>query len=411
MNKKNLLLEISLILFVITAKFLFFNYLSSVFLYSILIIYFFLKYKNIIYSPFTYLIPGSFYLLPGLFLVENNSSSKDFVLLFMIGISFFSIIYEFYRNPRIDLNNLKNSNYNKILNIYLFSFLAIISTDIISNFYPASLSVKAILMIINMFSFPSIYGALLSIAKRSIFRAFSLSLIYLGYLLIKSLYLSGDPSRIYAYYYAILLLFIFTVNLKDKKLILPIKQLRRISSFIVNSLTIIISLFLTTLTFLISGGDLLIVNNAVLIIEKIGGDFQPLMFLHNGLLIFLPSWILPYSKPSAYNPSAWILENILNIDPSSYPYGVGSTMVGSGYIYGGLLGVIFIFSLIAYSLTFLERNIDSYFFLGFYGYIVSKIPEGIFKMSEESIIPNIILFFIIFPLFRNFIKNYLYKRI
>ena len=51
-------------------------------------------------------------------------------------------------------------------------------------------------------------------------------------------------------------------SLRDKKIILPIKQLRRISSLFFNSFAIIISLILTTLTFIISGGDLLVVNNA-----------------------------------------------------------------------------------------------------------------------------------------------------
>ena len=132
------------------------------------------------------------------------------------------------------------------------------------------------------------------------------------------------------------------------------------------------------------------------------------MPLHNGLFVLIPKSFLFFTKPENYNVSAWIIEKLYLTNPESYGAGTSATLIGASYIYGGLYGVIIVFLSISFVVIFLENLIDSYFFLGFYIYFISKLGFCIFRMDETFFIPSFIPFIILTLIYKKFFENYIY---
>ncbi|EJG0778693.1 hypothetical protein [Vibrio parahaemolyticus] len=137
------------------------------------------------------------------------------------------------------------------------------------------------------------------------------------------------------------------------------------------------------------GGDSLIFKGAVDIIEYIdmSANYQPLMPFFNGGGILIPDglWELIGDKPKAFNPSAFYIEHVMGLDPNQYPWGVGVSSFGAGYIYGGYLGVIFLFSMLAVVYAKFKNYACNPFSIGVVIYLNVLLVFAMIRMDESFI--------------------------
>ena len=202
--------------------------------------------------------------------------------------------------------------------------------------------------------------------QKNLLESYIKSIPYLIILILTNIITNDNVSRIYVFFYIVLIFAITITSTKDNKLSINLKtNVISAESFFKS-----IATFIFCITFsreaILTGGDFMVVSNALEIIKNLKStkNFEPLMPFHNGLFIYFPQRLLPFIKPENYNVSSWITENLYNINPE-IAFGTSSTLVGAGYLYGGIFGVITIFSLLGLVLIYIEHYVDSYFFLGF----------------------------------------------
>ncbi|EGR0292494.1 TPA: hypothetical protein ACF3XC_003201 [Vibrio parahaemolyticus] len=142
------------------------------------------------------------------------------------------------------------------------------------------------------------------------------------------------------------------------------------------------------------GGDSLIVYSANEIINTFSKgnlSFEPFMMLHNYLMLIIPDGLWLFGdKPKAYNPSAWYLSNVMGVDPNVYQWGVGVSLIGSGYIYGGAIGVITISFLVVFYINYITKKMSDPLYTGMYVYFTIRLPYAVFRMDENFLLPIII---------------------
>nr|ELR5228269.1 hypothetical protein [Providencia rettgeri] len=173
--------------------------------------------------------------------------------------------------------------------------------------------------------------------------------------------------------------------------------------FLIIAVVICISGYITYIDFR-TGGDSLIFKGTTEIIDYIDSseNYQPFMPFFNGGFILIPDeiWNLIEQKPKAFNSSAFYIENIMNMDSSIYPWGVGISSFGSGYIYGGYIGLSLLFSILAIVYAKFRNMAENPFSFGVIIYLNVLLVFAMIRMDETFIfgawlfsIP-ILLFFI-----------------
>lgn len=136
----------------------------------------------------------------------------------------------------------------------------------------------------------------------------------------------------------------------------------------------------------VGGGDALILLyvDDVMSVMRDGGHTEPLMFFHNMGLMYLPDslWFSGH-RPKLYNPSAWYLSQVMGLDPSSYPWGVGLAGVGAAFLQGGIIGVILIYSSVGFVFRYFLGAYMGFTRIAVVLYMASSLSFAMFRMDAS----------------------------
>lgn len=386
----------------------------SFFLFSFLLFfYLWLRFKPTLLSPYFYLFPSSIYLAINLIFVyqEQVQGCNLFFLSVFVGLFFFSISLRYtysiveddYRFNLVDI-----SFFVKLFFLSLF-FLSFLKFLLLFDIFSSAL--KALYLSSNFVFSAIIFSSLISIATRRIYLSLLLSLFYFAFVFASNMN-SADFSRLSMidYFFLVFFCVYFFHQGSSSRLF--------VGHYLI-SFFVIILFFSQAISVYLSddvirfGGDAFIVNNAIDVINASKGKSEPLMPFFNGLLIMFPDGVYEFlfgMKPKNYNSSAWFIENIFNIDAGEYPWGIGISLFGSGYLYGGLVGVISIFSLIGTFIGKLSKLVVNPFWAGFFCYTLMRLPLAVYRMDETflfgSFIPMLVFLYGFFYFFGKRINGY-----
>ena len=387
---------------------------NPIFTYISFVVYFFLKFKFILHSPYFYFLGWSIYLLPSINKYSNiiKYEVSEYINYFIIGIFFFSLIYEKFSNKEIIFKNFYKINYQNLdkLAFSCFFYMGVFNIAFKLLNYSTDIT-KGISLILNQTITASIFAYLVTIARKDIKEAFLKSLLVFSYFIFTNLFLLTNTSRINILQSGLLILTILIIG-KNKFNFNKFKVFYGFGEIISKYTFLFLCSLLASSKRVITGGDSIIVYNASNLIQflKNNHKFEPLMPIHNGLLVLFPKSLLPFKKPINFNSSAWIINNIYQINPEIIPYGTSGTLVGASYIYGGISGVILVFSIIAVITVYLQSLIDSYFFLAFYIYFLFNLSFSIFRMDETFFLGPFIPFLITTFFYKKLFKKYIYEK-
>ncbi len=334
----------------------------------------------------------------------------SFFLVFIIGMSVYFLIYTFfYQRPTFTSFEMRRGRFIFFLFFTSALFLILIKVWVYSSHF--EMVAKAIGMIINnilvLFLLASFF-ALVSSSKKTILLPFFVILIYL--LIISNL--ANDLSRLSLF--EVMFLAILALYYRKYSQDINVGSY----SFFFIGLISVLSLLFILISGVSAGGDALIFSNAQGLIQEVdnSGGFEPLMPIFNSGPILIPDMVwnsIGLVKPKAYNTSAWFLENVLGYDSSSYKWGVGVSAFGAGYLYGGLLGVIFLFFSLALLTAYISRLVSNPFFLGMSISFNIKMLFCIVRMDETFIfgtwLVSLPVFLIFVLLFRKKINACFYN--
>ncbi len=409
-NIKNFSNEIFLSIILISIN-IFFNDFNPLINYIFLIIFILLKFDSKIYNPFLYIFAGSIYLLPIIykFSFSNTIELRQYINLLTIGILIFSFIYNFFTKLEKKIKKFKKINYQKVdiclfLSYLLYSFFHLNYLNLSNEIF------RGLSYLTNYFIIGSIFGSLLVISKKSLIESYIKSIPYLIILILENFYENASISRIYIIFYIVLIYILTIGSTNNLRFTIFHKLNENVNEYLFKLIYTSLFFIYISVGKILTGGDFMVIKHALAIlrINNFYERFEPFMPFHNGFFIYFPKNILPFIKPENYNSSAWIIENIYKADPALVSNGAGSSLVGASFIYGGTLGVILSFLILGIFLIFIEKYIDSIFFLGFYASILIKLPITIVRMDETFLVGTFISFILLFPLFHKFIKKFIY---
>ena len=263
-----------------------------------------------------------------------------------------------------------------------FLWVWLIFFQVVLNFLTLLQGVSAVFLAISLVAKQLIFFlgavALVFLGRRSLAQALLFLLLCLVYFYIRDL--GRDEVSRFQYaqvLYSAVLLFIL-------RGVLPVWGM---ALFVFLGAVAVIGFFL--MNPFAGGGDALILLHVEDVVREIysGASIEPLMFFHNMGLIYLPDALWPSGeRPTLYNPSAWYLSEVMGIDPSSYPWGVGLAGVGAAFLQGGWLGVVLIY--ISAGLLF------GYFYNAFSGlvrvgailYLSAPLSFALFRMDASFLV-------------------------
>lgn len=341
-----------------------------------------LRFRATPLSPFFFLAPSSAYFALGvsyLYLFPIDSTTRFFTA---VALGFFAFSITLRLNYRVSLKDytdrLLSSKF--IIQIYCITIVLIILSNFLLHFSGlVKLGTALTLMIVPTLT-AIILGCVATMATRSFQKSLLLIIPYGIYIFFFKLN-EYDFSRL-----SILDLIIFI----SVAMFFSYRQ-TRIRLFSGSKIVGVMLLLPTFLGFYyISylgslkqfGGDLMIVNNAIEVMNASEGHHEPFMPFFNSFFIFLPDYFWFSEKPYNFNPSAWYISTVMNLDPETYPWGIGVTMFGAGYLYGGYFGIALIFSFTAMFFNWIVKLSVNPFWVGFLLYFSMRLPLAFFRMDE-----------------------------
>jgi hypothetical protein len=355
-------------------------------LISILVAYPILRFKASPLSPFFFLAPAAPYLLISVsFILSNNlpGIARFCSVAFFALLSFSISLRLFYKiDTRVFRYHLSNARL--FYSLYFLSLSALFLIHLASSSDGFSLAGKALNLSLRPALLAIMLGCVAAISTKHLFRGVLMALGYLVYVLFLNFGLE-DGSR---FSFLDVAVFVIIAILFGSHF--TVVRLFRGSRFIVASFVfLLVSLFLFGSK--ISnveefGGDALILYQAIETISLADTETQPLMPLHNGLLIFVPETFWIGSKLENFNSSAWYIENVMGYDPEIYPWGVGVTLFAASYLYGGFVGVFLMFFAVGFFVSKLSGMVQNPFWVGFVCLFFSRLPFAFYRMDETFLI-------------------------
>lgn len=339
-------------------------------------------------NPYFYIAPALLYLAANflyVFMTGTDGHAKFFSCAFL-GMFFFSIIIK--REIGNQVTDLQYKTIETALFVRLFFgslfLLSAISIAAKIGLFPQL--IMAIHLSLSSVASAVLIGALLAISNKRPLLALSLSVFYLAHIFIKNI-LAEDPSRL-SFFDFIVVVFLITYYRKKKTNKLGFRS--KVTGVFSAVVTVIAATaILLTEDIGTIGGDALIIQNAIGVISASVTRHEYFMPFFNGGFVLVPDYFWPIAKPTAYNSSAWFIENVLNIDPRSYPWGAGVSLFSAGYLYAGFTGVALLFSMIGFFTKILLRNATNTFWIGFACYFLMRIPLAFFRMDETFIFGSV----------------------
>ncbi|OCH29651.1 hypothetical protein A6E13_05605 [Aliivibrio fischeri] len=396
------------LLFFVSALFCYtYEYYTTLILLPGISLLFLFSRKEIL-NPGFLLFTISFYYLLNSFYLDANAIilSKTYVCLFYFVLILFFLGFNDLKIEYKDLI-LLDSRYrlNRLVFCFLSFYVSYLFLLFISYFNQGLLSTFARTILISPVE-AIIYGLLLIIFSKNKKIGFILFLMFMITPFIRLL-ASDEVNRASMLYMIILSFYLFFIYIKEEKVLRGFSSILLISLFLI--LLTATDIYMSFYENNIIGGDALIIFSANNIIEYYSSNniyHEYFMPFHNYFAIAIPDdfWFLG-EKLKAYNPSAWYIENILGLNPNVYPWGIGVSIIGSGYIYFGSIGVVVLSLLFVLFFNFLSNKVDSSFMLGIYLYFVFRLPYAAFRMDETFLFPVILIDLVVLCFFVLIVKK------
>ena len=291
---------LSIILISINIFFSDINYFINYIFFSI---YIFIECDSRIYNPFLYIFAGVIYLLPILrrYSFYEIFEFNQFINLIIIGVLIFSIIHKFGSNlekriPRFSKINYRRNDLILIISYFLYAIIRINILNIEGDIF------KGISFLTSTFISGSIFGSLIAISKKNLIESYIKSIPYMLLLISQNIFINDNSSRIYALFYFVLIYSITIASRKNLIFSISFKLKKIINQIIFKIFYVVTLLFFLSFKSILTGGDYLIVENALNIMRIANSykNFEPFMPFHNGLFIYFPQKILPFVKPENY---------------------------------------------------------------------------------------------------------------
>lgn len=410
LREKNTLLDILLFLFFVLTFLIEESKISFSFFSCCLVSVTLFRFKSTPLSPYFYLSPASIYLIINLIFIylDGQSNYLMFFSCAFLGLLSLSLAlrYSYCINEGAYKDILEDDSLFYIL-YFVSVFLLLItglamSMDFYGLFFKAiHLSSYSVLSAIAL-------GSLISISSKRLYLSIFLSFFYLLFIIVLNAN-ANDTSRllILDYFLFVLLSVYFGSDFSRNKIFFGLYSLSII--FFVLFIAQLFYIFLSG-DMIKYGGDVLIIDGAIKTINEVdGGKYEVMMPFFNGLFIMIPDSIWVGMKPTAYNTSAWFIEHVMGMDPVYYPWGIGISMFASGYLYGGLIGVVVLFLILGLFIGKLSTVVVNPFWAGFYCFFLMRLPFSTFRMDETfiygSFIPMLLVMFLFMHFFRDRINN------
>lgn len=331
-------------------------------------------------NPYIYLLPCSAIIGVNLYVSQTKNPDETLFYAYILSIALLSFHAGLYL-PNKENKTLEDPTTQLAMIVFIVSFFLILSIHALPG-----LTAKALHFSLTPFTTALLWGSILALARRNILFALIAYISYSSFLTYKSL-TAVDISR-----FSFLEIVFLAWLVAKARTSIKINKLDFILA--IAAMTAVVSIDIQSL-----GGDALIVlsaTNSFIALDT----HEPFMPFFNGFFILIPDdlWFTP--KPKAYNPSAWYLSKVLNVDPNEYPWGIGLSMPAASYIYGGILGVtLSFFALGIVTGKYLSKP-RCLFELGFYSSFLFKLPFGMFRMDETFIFGAWIITFILLAVSR-----------
>lgn len=338
--------------------------------------------KNSFFNPYIFLLPVIPYYLVNLYfaLALDEKLIEKLGALYLSAIVSFDLGLSFFGSQKqVTLQEQKMAAKNTKLLFALAIIVIVCNAALklgVKNGYDVA---KGLGLIFSPILWAVYFGALASVSLHQRFAGAFLVLIYSCYALWGAT-ISEDASR-YSFAMIMMIGLVYLVHIQ--------KVLRPWSA----RLLFPCLLALTPLLIVIEGGsavrpggDALIITTAAEIVEKIDEpqtQYKPSMFFFNIGPSVVPRELWPVGdKPVAYNPNGWYLNNILGIDPQTYPWGVGVGGIGAAYLYGAVAGVIILYLAMGIFVGWLKYSANTPFTNGVYFYFLFLLPFAAFRMDD-----------------------------
>ncbi|HGS4561277.1 TPA: hypothetical protein ACMDRZ_003528 [Vibrio cholerae] len=321
------------------------------------------------------------------YMLSEDMSHFDFSIAVCLGMTMFFVIYNHMK--------VKNSN-NYVLffmgkklkeinafSVYFVVFLLLLVLKVMSLSPSFDVLYKAIKLMIGnilLIFFYALFFAISTCSKSRVLIFLSLLLLFF-FTVINNLTVASVSRFAFLQVFIILIICFYARYRRD----LRVNKGLFLFLFVLTSYVCFL-LFDFRLRF---GGDSLIFKGATEVILHINetGEYEPLMPFFNGGGILIPEsvWSLFAEKPRGFNSSAYYIDKVMGIDPKYYPWGVGISSFGAGYIYGGYLGVALLFSALALIFAKINNEVTDPFSAGVVIYLNVLLVFTIVRMDETFI--------------------------
>ncbi|MFQ2235983.1 O-antigen polymerase [Aeromonas dhakensis] len=347
------------------------------------------------------------------YMIAEGINYEKTLILFVIGLFVFFVFYNSSltkdsRNPNFDADLLR-INESLLAKVYIFIFFCLLVLNVLSLFSSLHLFYKAIKLSIGNVLFAIFYGlffCILSFSKKLFSVTGSLLLLILIILLNNLSATSVSRFSILQLLFFVSIAFYF----RYRKCFVLNRPLYGVLLFFVA----VLNYYLLTgnLTF---GGDSLILSGASEVIEFVDatGKYEPLMPFFNAGGILIPDyfWSFFYDKPKAFNSSSFYIEHVMGFSPDSYPWGVGISSFGAGYVYGGYLGVVLLFVFFSLLYAKLYNNAKDPYSCGVVVYMNLLLVFAMIRMDETFILGSWLISIPILFYASNYIKSRIFYNI
>jgi hypothetical protein len=335
-------------------------------------------------NPWFWILPSLLYWVPStIYLIRFGGNHIDIISVVFLG--FFALLLGLGRKTAhpikrdvVDFKFFQNLYHILIIILLVRMALSEFGFDALSKFIFLSFQPLLGALLLGVLMTYTTKGFYASITK---YIPFVLAVLYFNYT-------ATDVSRLS------IIVTIVTISL-----ILVASRIRPGEYMVINNknyiVGVIIFIVLTVMFYesIILGGDVLILHNLRSIIEEVNraGSHEPFMLFHNGLFILFPEQFWFSQKPTGFNSSSWYLSNILGVDPANYPWGVGTSMFGSAYIYGGYAVVFLSFIFVGLFFRKIASICSNQFWFGFALYFMIALPFALIRMDESFLFQSFLV--------------------
>ena len=348
----------------------------------ILVTYLILRFRPTPLSPYFFLAPVAVYLVLGVsyLFIFPMAGSSTFFNGATVGLIAFSVALRIFYEVNSKQYSDQLIHRRPIVHLFLWALISLLISQLMGAVPGMQIIGKVLAIAVKPTLLAIVLGSLAAIATQSLIRSMAFLFVFSSYVILVN-YLAIDLNRLL---FLDLLLFaaisvFFAVPFTRNRVF---QGSRTIAFLFIPLIIAQFSILYYMPSLSVFGGDWRIVGNAIDLMSAAKGRPEPFMPFFNNFFIFVPDALWISEKPTNYNASAWYISTIMDANPEHYPWGVGVTLFGAGYLYGGYVGIGLIFFVVGLFCAWISKQVRNPFWVGFLAFFLMRLPFGFYRMDE-----------------------------